>query len=259
MFGTRLSASHAAAWRSRKRAPAGWVAVEATSRPRQFGYETPQLRLERRLHAGSPYRSNDLVSAGPEPPLSCDLRLNHARFSDFKKPVPERPQWLAVKPSSDPALRVQASSLYKLVRARVSRPRCSADRRSPGDAPTIGDWETRGRRGRAGRQETLPEPRNKSERKENMRQPQLCSMQGEARRAAFPPGSAHFICGSQQMYSKSRDDRRIYKLGSLPLPRAWGKFGQARATIDVKRNLAPESSMFRCEIGLPLAGTQRYI
>ena len=70
---------HAAAWRSRKRAPAGWVAVEATSRPRQFGYETPQLRLERRLHAGSPYRSNDLVSAGPEPPLSCDLRLNHAR------------------------------------------------------------------------------------------------------------------------------------------------------------------------------------
>ena len=37
---------HAAAWRSRKRAPAGWVAVEATSRPRQFGYETPQLRLE---------------------------------------------------------------------------------------------------------------------------------------------------------------------------------------------------------------------
>ena len=54
------------------------VAVEATSRPRQFGYETPQLRLERRLHAGSPYRSNDLVSAGPEPPLSCDLRLNHA-------------------------------------------------------------------------------------------------------------------------------------------------------------------------------------
>ena len=59
---------HAAAWRSRKRAPAGWVAVEATCRPRQFGYETPQFRLERRLHAGSPYRSSDLVSAGPEPP-----------------------------------------------------------------------------------------------------------------------------------------------------------------------------------------------
>ena len=59
--------------------PAGWVAVEATSRPRQFGYETPQLWLERRLHAGSPYRSNDLVGAGPEPPLSCDLRLNHAK------------------------------------------------------------------------------------------------------------------------------------------------------------------------------------
>src|SRR5271165_3650039 len=37
---------HAAAWRSRNRAPTGWVAVEATSRPRQFGYETPQLPLE---------------------------------------------------------------------------------------------------------------------------------------------------------------------------------------------------------------------
>src|SRR5271157_214665 len=41
--------------------------------------------------------------------------------------------------------------------ARVFRPRRSADRTSPGHAPTIGDWETRGRRGRAG-QETLPEP-----------------------------------------------------------------------------------------------------
>jgi len=37
--------------------------------------------------------------------------------------------------------------------ARVSRPRRSADRGSPGDAPTVGDG---GRRGRAG-QETVPE------------------------------------------------------------------------------------------------------
>ncbi len=45
--------------------------------------------------------------------------------------------------------------------AVVSRPRRSADRRSPGDAPTGGDWETWGRRGRGEvtrRQETLPEP-----------------------------------------------------------------------------------------------------
>jgi len=41
--------------------------------------------------------------------------------------------------------------------ARVCRPRRSADRRSPGDAPTIGTRETCGQRGRAG-QETLPEP-----------------------------------------------------------------------------------------------------
>ena len=89
---------HAAAWRSRKRAPAGWVAVEATSRPRQFGYETPQLRLERRLHAGSPYRSNDLVSAGPEPPLSCDLRLNHAVNSRRGRTHREGPQSVCRRP-----------------------------------------------------------------------------------------------------------------------------------------------------------------
>ena len=41
--------------------------------------------------------------------------------------------------------------------ARVSRPRRSADRSSPGDALTVEDWETYGPRGRAG-QETLPEP-----------------------------------------------------------------------------------------------------
>ena len=41
------------------------VAVEATSRSRKCGHETPQLRLERRLHARSPYRCSDLVSAGP--------------------------------------------------------------------------------------------------------------------------------------------------------------------------------------------------
>src|SRR5271157_2482720 len=81
MFGTMLSASSRSSLAVAQESRAGWVAVEATSRPRQFGYETPQLRLERRLHAGSPYRSNDLVSAGPEPPLSCDLRLNPA--ADF--------------------------------------------------------------------------------------------------------------------------------------------------------------------------------
>src|SRR5512132_3903303 len=41
------------------------VAVETTSRPRQCGYEASQLRLERRLHAGSPHWGNNLVSAGP--------------------------------------------------------------------------------------------------------------------------------------------------------------------------------------------------
>src|SRR5271157_3768080 len=41
--------------------------------------------------------------------------------------------------------------------ARVSRPRRLTDRRSPGHAPTVGDWETSACRGRAG-QEALAEP-----------------------------------------------------------------------------------------------------
>ncbi len=49
--------------------------------------------------------------------------------------------------------------------ARVSRPRRLTDRRSPDDAPTVGDG---GRRGRAG-QETVPEPAWR-------RQPQVASM-----------------------------------------------------------------------------------
>jgi hypothetical protein len=42
-------------------------------------------------------------------------------------------------------------------------------------AQTVGDRETRGRRWRAG-QKILPEPAQKSDRKENTSQPQLCSM-----------------------------------------------------------------------------------
>ncbi len=57
------------------------------------------------------------------------------------------------------------SAAKSLRSARVSRPRRSTDRRSPGDAPTAGDG---GRRGRAG-QETLPEPAR-------MRQPQVTAI-----------------------------------------------------------------------------------
>src|SRR5271157_760820 len=41
------------------------VALEAASQPHERHDETPQLRLEQRLPTGSPYRSNDLVCAGP--------------------------------------------------------------------------------------------------------------------------------------------------------------------------------------------------
>ena len=41
------------------------VTIEATSEPQECGHEAQQLRLERKLHAGSPYWSNHLVCAGP--------------------------------------------------------------------------------------------------------------------------------------------------------------------------------------------------
>jgi|GEM_PF-3582309 len=53
---------------------------------------------------------------------------------------------------------IPTAFVANLVRsARISRPRRSADRGSPGNAPMVGDWETCGRGGRAG-QEALPEP-----------------------------------------------------------------------------------------------------
>jgi hypothetical protein len=42
--------------------------------------------------------------------------------ASFKEPVPERPQRLAVKPSSAPALRVQASSFLDQLRPQLLRP-----------------------------------------------------------------------------------------------------------------------------------------
>src|SRR5205814_1065370 len=41
------------------------VALEAASGPQECGHEAQLLRLERRLHAGSPDWSNHLVCAGP--------------------------------------------------------------------------------------------------------------------------------------------------------------------------------------------------
>jgi len=59
--------------------------------------------------------------------------------------------------------------------ARVSRPRRSAARRSPGDRQRSGTGRSAiAEDGRVRR--PCPNQRNKSERKENMRQPQLCSM-----------------------------------------------------------------------------------
>src|SRR5512135_1424317 len=70
------------------------LAVEATSRPRKGGHETPQLRLERRLHDGSPYRSSDLVNAGPAPQAR--------RLSDYLRA--RRGEVVDQRPASQPLL-----------------------------------------------------------------------------------------------------------------------------------------------------------
>jgi len=66
--------------------------------------------------------------------------------------------------------------------ARGSRPCRSADRGSPGDAPTVGDC---GRRGRAG-QETLPEPAWR-------RQPQVTAMGQSDPLPRTPHGNGEFV------------------------------------------------------------------
>ena len=64
------------------------VALEATSEPQKCGHETQQLRLERNLHAGSPYWSNRLVCAGPAfPPSPNGANFNHNLYVDFTNPV----------------------------------------------------------------------------------------------------------------------------------------------------------------------------
>src|SRR5512135_3224579 len=83
------------------------LAVEAASRPRKCGHETPQLRLERRLHDGSPYRSSDLVSAGPAEGASprpsgarSQARTTQRRHSDSAGCEPESLSGKELRPAS---------------------------------------------------------------------------------------------------------------------------------------------------------------
>ncbi len=78
--------------------------------------------------------------------------------------------------------------------ARVFRPRRSADRRSPGDAPTVGDRETCGRGGRAG-QEVLREPATG----------RACSMSTTSVNRRRPPSMPRAELGINGLKSLGRD------------------------------------------------------
>ena len=53
--------------------------------PQECGHETQQLRLERKLHAGSPYWSNRLVCAGPEAQSRSSERVHRCK-QEFRPP-----------------------------------------------------------------------------------------------------------------------------------------------------------------------------
>jgi|SRR5208337_2972705 len=83
---------------------------------------------------------------GPFPPYPVDVNVSA-----------EGPEVACCKVGLDGPL-IPAVVVANLFRsARVSRLRRSADRRSAGDAPMVGDWGTCGRRGRRVRR-PLPEP-----------------------------------------------------------------------------------------------------
>jgi len=96
--------------------------------------------------------------------------------------------------------------------------------RSPGHAPTAGDWETCGRTGRAG-QETLPEPGTRASGRQS-----LCGCQGGSRSGPTPqerPGCAMrprqarwsarseaVVLGRRRLRSSHPDTRLLVRRGS---------------------------------------------
>src|SRR5208283_318444 len=84
--------------------------------------------VTRRACVGLALLSLRVTSGLPKPPLLPRhsiyvLKQTACRPAAlFKKPVPERPQRLAVKPSSAPALRVQVSSFLYQSRPKLFRP-----------------------------------------------------------------------------------------------------------------------------------------
>src|SRR5208337_501023 len=118
--------------------PAGTPVFSTRTKPLRGG----KITVTRRACVGLALHLLRVTSRLPKPPLLPArpiyvLKQTACRpAASFKKPVPERPRRLAVKPSSAPALRVQASSfstarpsrsgeklvLYKLVRAGSGDP-----------------------------------------------------------------------------------------------------------------------------------------
>ncbi len=61
------------------------IATEAASEPQECGHEVQQLRLERELHAGSPYWSNHLVCAGPADFTGAKRSASAQRREEIKR------------------------------------------------------------------------------------------------------------------------------------------------------------------------------
>src|SRR5208337_4710866 len=131
---------------------------------------------------------------GPGSPPSLD-----PVYPELSPPLEPCPSWFG-RGSPDPVVRPTGGLQVTRQRSGTGRPAVAED-------------------GRVSRRR-CPNQRYKSERKENMRRPQLCSMPGRGPPSRIPArlGSFH-LRFSANVFLKSRDDRRIYKPGSLPLPR----------------------------------------
>jgi len=114
-------------------------------------------------------------------------------------------------PSAFRSARVSRPRRSAFGSARVSRPRRLTDRRSPGDAPTVGDGH---RRGRAG-QETAPEPAWR-------RQPQVAAMGQSDPLPRTPHGQ-----GSVRRQRFGVNPARLGRVGDECSFLAWGLRHQA--------------------------------
>src|SRR5271157_55539 len=141
--------------------------------------------------------------------------------------------------------RASRSRRWAVGSARASQPRRSADLRPPGDAPTVGDWETSGRRGRAG-QETTARTKVTSVRLSSM-----TNRRRQARKPALLPCQCHDLCKTKPMEAGHKSFA-LRELTSDRLGLLYAKRTQFRVVEDGTSKSWPSRKLARREARLTL-------